>query len=444
MRTPLSGCAFIRMIPGSAKLEGSLRTQKGQPQQMNYKQMKILPMVTSISRSPWRCGFFILPIALCWFALSPTLEAGCPNPPGGCVGQNTAVGDNALFNNTGVWNVGVGFQALFNNTDGNQNTGIGYQALFSNVSGDHSTGIGGQALQDNTTGSDNVGVGFQTLSHNTTGNRNTGMGYRTLAFNTTDSDNTAIGWNALFNNRVGARDNTAVGSQALFSNNSGIENTAVGFQALTNNSTAIDNAAFGLFALLSNVDGSSNTALGTAALRFNVSGSNNQAVGRGALRNSLGSGNIAIGREAGAGLTTVDNNIIVGPLSGVHSRFGQTSNTCFIANIYGAGVNNMGGVARFVIIDPDGKLGTVTVAADGILQDESSPQGIQPAPDAPEEPKQAKLERKVETLQATVTQQQTQIETLTAQLKEQAAQIQKVSAQLEVNKPAPQVVAGTR
>jgi hypothetical protein len=432
------------MIPGSAKLEGSLRTQKRQPQKMNYKRMKTLPMVTSISRSLWHCGVFILAIALCWFALSPTLEAGCPNPPGGCVGQNTAVGDNALFNNTtGVWNVGVGFQALFNNTDGNQNTGIDYQALFSNVSGDHSTGIGGQALQDNTTGSDNVGVGFQTLSHNTTGSRNTGMGYRTLAFNTTDSDNTAIGWNALFNNRVGARDNTAVGSKALFSNNSGIENTAVGFQALTNNSTAIDNAAFGLFALLSNVDGSSNTALGTAALRFNVSGSNNQAVGRGALRNSLGSGNIAIGREAGAGLTTVDNNIIVGPLSGVHSRFGQTSNTCFIANIYGAGVNNMGGVARVVIIDPDGKLGTVAVAADGTDTGGFPPP---PAPDqaVPQPEKQAMLNLKVEKLQATVTQQQTQIETLTAQLKEQAAQIQKVSAQLEVNKPAPHVVAGTR
>jgi uncharacterized coiled-coil protein SlyX len=50
------------------------------------------------------------------------------------------------------------------------------------------------------------------------------------------------------------------------------------------------------------------------------------------------------------------------------------------------------------------------------------------------------VNRKVEKLQATVAQQQTQIEILTAQLKEQASQIQKVSAQLEVSKPARTVV----
>ena len=50
------------------------------------------------------------------------------------------------------------------------------------------------------------------------------------------------------------------------------------------------------------------------------------------------------------------------------------------------------------------------------------------------------LDKKVEKLQATVTQQQRQIETLTAQLREQAAKIQKVSAQLEMVRQAPQMV----
>ena len=50
------------------------------------------------------------------------------------------------------------------------------------------------------------------------------------------------------------------------------------------------------------------------------------------------------------------------------------------------------------------------------------------------------LDRTLESLQATITQQQQQIETLTAQLKEQAAQIQKASAQLEMNKPTAKVV----
>jgi len=51
-----------------------------------------------------------------------------------------------------------------------------------------------------------------------------------------------------------------------------------------------------------------------------------------------------------------------------------------------------------------------------------------------------KEHKKVQNLEATVTQQAKGMEVLTAQLTEQAAQIQKVSAQLEVNKPAPQVV----
>jgi hypothetical protein len=46
---------------------------------------------------------------------------------------------------------------------------------------------------------------------------------------------------------------------------------------------------------------------------------------------------------------------------------------------------------------------------------------------------QATLIRTIETLQATITQQQQQIQTLTAQLKENAAQIQKANAQLEMN-----------
>jgi hypothetical protein len=123
----------------------------------------------------------------------------------------------------------------------------------------------------------------------------------------------------------------------------------------------------------------------------------------------------------------------------VHSRFGQVSDRCFIDNIYGAPVNNLGGVARLVYVDPDGRLGTLLVAANGTDMGGFSPL---PAPSqaVPQQEKQAMLDLKVETLQATVAQQQKQIETLTAQLREQAATIQKVSAQLEVSKPAPRTV----
>jgi hypothetical protein len=87
------------------------------------------------------------------------------------------------------------------------------------------------------------------------------------------------------------------------------------------------------------------------------------------------------------------------------------------------------------MVDSDGRLGTVT--SDGPDPGGFSPKGsIRPQAfiDA------AKLDRTVETLQATIMQQQQQIETLTTQLKANAAQIQKASAQLEMRNSAAKVV----
>jgi hypothetical protein len=51
-----------------------------------------------------------------------------------------------------------------------------------------------------------------------------------------------------------------------------------------------------------------------------------------------------------------------------------------------------------------------------------------------------KEHKKVQTLEATVTQQQKEMDVLTAQPKEQAEKIQKVSAQLEISESAAKVV----
>jgi hypothetical protein len=138
---------------------------------------------------------------------------------------------------------------------------------------------------------------------------------------------------------------------------------------------------------------------------------------------------------AGAGITTVDNNIIIGHHSGVHSVFGQVSDRTTIGNISGAPVS--AATAAIVMVDSDGRLGTFTM--DGPDPGGFSPKGIRPQAN-PDAAKQAMLNVKVQDLRATVTQQQQQIETLTAQLKENAAQIQKANAQLEMNKPAAKVV----
>ena len=61
------------------------------------------------------------------FSLSPLIYAQCPEICDG--NENTALGQNALINNTiGLRNTGVGFQALQNN-NGNSNTAAGVQAL---------------------------------------------------------------------------------------------------------------------------------------------------------------------------------------------------------------------------------------------------------------------------------------------------------------------------
>jgi len=147
--------------------------------------------------------------------------------------------------------------------------------------------------------------------------------------------------------------------------------------------------------------------------------------------NTSGSNNVALGRVAGSRLTTVNSNIVIGHSSGVRSRFGQVSDRCVIDNIYDALVNNLGGVARFVVVDPDGRLGTVLQAAGPDLGG-FSPGGGKAIPQStgPD----TRLNAKVEDLQQ-------QAAALTAQLKEQAVQIQKVRAQLEASKPAPKVVA---
>jgi hypothetical protein len=229
-----------------------------------------------------------------------------------------------------------------------------------------------------------------------------------------------------------------VGTAALLLNTTGTQNTAVGTDALVFNDSGDSNTATGYFALMNNTTGGSNTAIGWDALTANTTGSTNTAMGNQALQSSLTTSNhVAVGNMAGSGITTVDNNIIIGHHSGVHSVFGQVSDRCTIDNISGAPVS--AATATVVMVDSDGRLGTVTM--DGPDPGGFSPKGgIRPQaiPDAAT--KQAMFNLKVKKLQATITLQEQQIETLTAQLKEQTAQIQKVNAQLEMNKPATKVI----
>jgi energy-coupling factor transporter ATP-binding protein EcfA2 len=163
------------------------------------------------------------------------------------------------------------------------------------------------------------------------------------------------------------------------------------------------------------------------------------------LDDLTGERNVVVGTASGGNIGTGTRNIYVG--ENVHGianearfiRIGDTGFSdydCFIAGIKGRSVS--AATASLVVVDGNGKLGTVLVNADG---NTLTPKGPDLSPDVPESKKQGMLNLKVEELQATVDQQQNEIKSLTAQLKEQAAQIQKVSAQLETSRPAPKVVA---
>src|SRR2546423_304957 len=305
--------------------------------------MKILPRRNSTLRSALRGSFLLTAVALACFALSPTGQAAGglhPPPDGGYAGGNTAEGDNALFSlTTGVNNTAMGFQALFSNTTGSQSTAVGSQALYNS----------------------------QTTSTPDTYGSTVGQG-------------TAVGYQALFNNTTGNQ-NVAVGSQALLNNTVGILNVAIGDVALSSNISGLKNIAIGASTLGGLTTGDSNTAVGGAALAFSETVNFNTAIGRRALFRTQADQNIGLGFFAGSNLRDGGtNNIYVGNVGpdpiGTESntiRLGtQTATTAtignppieshpmpahtatFIAGIRGTSVSN----SLFVVIDPDGQLGT--------------------------------------------------------------------------------------
>jgi len=178
------------------------------------------------------------------------------------------------------------------------------------------TAEGTSALLHLNGGANNTAIGWASLGFDVTGNLNTAVGAGTLLFNTAD-ENTATGAGALLSNSTGPS-NTANGAFALFSNTTGIGNTAMGWQTLFSNTT-----------------GSGNTAIGWRAL----------------ANNTTGGTNTAIGFNAGSNVTTADDVICIGPIYGAN-----VSNSCYIANIWGATVDP--GTALNVIVDTNGKLGT--------------------------------------------------------------------------------------
>jgi hypothetical protein len=341
-------------------------------------------------------------LALVAALILPSLVLAVDPPPGGGYpNQNTALGDDALFdlNTTASQNTALGFEALYNNVYGSSNTAVGASALFTDTGDYGNTAVGAGALsitnctQNNTAvgyfalagtaarcaGDWTVAIGYEAMAeggglsctavgsfalmHNA-GQLNTAIGEEALAGNTGGIDNTATGWRCLFQNSGGS-ENTAAGLEAMFFNRTGSHNTAMGATALQSNLGGDDNAAYGQGALRLNTSGHSNTAAGTGALRKNRVGNGNTAEGFGALReNVTGSGNIAFGVEAGDKLTGSDNIAIgsegvAGEANTIRIGSAQLHKAVYVAGVHGTTISD--GVA--VMVNSNGQLGVATSSA---------------------------------------------------------------------------------
>ena len=151
--------------------------------------------------------------------------------------SNVGIGYRALTDLTeGVHNVAIGKDSATNMLGGDMNIAIGSDTLYTSTAAIHSIAIGKNAMYAGTASSStgsiaigydslrnvssgvgNVAVGYQSLTANTVGNYNTAVGYQALDDANDNSDNTAVGYQALTLAHHGTADqgqNTAVGKSA--------------------------------------------------------------------------------------------------------------------------------------------------------------------------------------------------------------------------------------
>jgi len=362
----------------------------------------------SISRSPLRLGFLLIPLLLACFALSPQARAVCQDA---CLTNfNTVQGDDALFSlTTGSNNTGMGFNALFNNTTGFANTAIGANALYSNTAGFDNKANGVDALFSNTDGFNNTANGFDALAYNTTGYHN-----------------------------------TANGAYALFSNTEGIGNTANGVAALLNNTTGSNNIALGDSAGINLTTGKNNIDIGNAGvageankIRIGTKGTQKAAFIAGISGATVASGvGVIVGSNGQLGTVVSSERFkdAIKPMDKASEAILALQPVTFRykKELDPDGIPQFGLVAEDVEkVNPDlvacdayGKAYTVRYeAVNAMLLNEF-----------------LKEHRKVESLEKAIAEQQKENESMRAMLKEQAAQIQKVSAQLEASRGAQQTV----
>jgi len=259
---------------------------------------------------------------------------------------NIAVGYNSLSTlQTGAANIAIGTDALYsangavssctvigtragdaiNSTDADGTVLIGSRAGTALTSGQRSTAVGYYALANCDDGDNNTAIGWEALEANC-GDSNTALGAMALKA-CTGASNVAVGENALVTQaNASAVGNVAVGVSALKDmNGAHTNNIAIGLAAIENASTATtftNNIAIGAYAF---DDSGSNDQTGTIAIGGNAltaltSGAYNIAIGYHSMdEHTTGRANTCLGwgtMSQSGGDTTAQDNTFIGASSG--------------------------------------------------------------------------------------------------------------------------------
>jgi trimeric autotransporter adhesin len=245
--------------------------------------------------------------------------------------QNTFLGFESGNVSTATGNMFLGYQSGYFNTSGDKNIALGWHAGYTNVTGSNNTHIGYEAGVVSTS-SNNHFIGYQAGKSNTSGISNTFEGYQAGFLNLVGNNNTFLGYQAGYSTT--ASSNVAIGKEAFYTNTSGQYNVAIGEKALYTANGGSQSVAIGHNALVNATIGGANVAIGPFTLRNTTTGASNIAIGRWAGNDLTGASNtnVFIGYNAGLGITTGSNNVIIG---GVATLPATLSNNIIIGDGFG-------------------------------------------------------------------------------------------------------------
>ena len=222
----------------------------------------------------------------------------------------------------GTYNSGTGTLSLDNNTGGTINvTGFTTGGSDTYVTGGtYSSGTTTLTLTRNdgntvdVTGFTSGGGGSLTLQ-DVTDNGSTTTSAISVRSLTSEFDLTINEGITAGNGGGDISSNTVFGASALANNSTGNGNSAFGTWTLSA-TTGSGNSAFGSLALYKNTTGNNNTAIGKNAMYNGTNSAESVAVGSGAFYSGGGNTGVAIGYQAGYGVTTASGSILIGYRAG--------------------------------------------------------------------------------------------------------------------------------